>query len=145
MNETGNPIVYTGGTFDVFHAGHVDFLRKCSLLGDVIVAVNTDDFVERYKGKRPVNTLGERIDVLGACRFVSGVIINEGDEDSTQTIMQVEPDYIAIGSDWLRKDYCKQMGFTPEWLEEHCISLVYFPRVRDLSSTQIKKRVTDEN
>jgi len=138
-------VVYTGGTFDVFHAGHVDFLRKCSELGDVIVAVNTDEFVERYKGKKPANTLGERIDVLQACRYVSGVIINEDGEDSTPTIMQIEPDYIAIGSDWLKKDYCKQMGFTPEWLEEHAISLVYLPRIRDLSSTQIKGRIKDES
>ena len=73
------------------------------------------------------------------------MIINEDGEDSTPTIMQIEPDYIAIGSDWLKKDYCKQMGFTPEWLEENAISLVYLPRVRDLSSTQIKGRIKDES
>lgn len=138
-------IVYTGGTFDVFHAGHVDFLKKCSEIGKVIVALNTDDFVERYKGKKPVNTLGERIEVLKACRYVSGVIINENGEDSTLAIMKIKPNFIAIGSDWLKKDYCKQMRFTPEWLEENAISLVYLPRIRNLSSTQIKGRIKNES
>lgn len=138
-------VVYTGGTFDVFHAGHVDFLRKCAELGEVIVAVNTDEFVERYKGKKPANSLNERIEVLLSCKYVSGVIINEDGEDSKPSIMQIEPDFIAIGSDWLKKDYCKQMGFNAEWLEQNAIALVYFPRIRDLSSTQIKGRIKDES
>jgi glycerol-3-phosphate cytidylyltransferase len=136
-------IVYTGGTFDVFHAGHVDFLKQCSLLGDVVVSVNTDEFVERYKGKKPVNTLLERMTVLEACKYVDKVIVNTGNEDSKESIYKVKPDYIVIGSDWLKKDYCKQMNFNSEWLEEQNITLVYIPRVRNLSSTQIKERVKE--
>jgi glycerol-3-phosphate cytidylyltransferase len=136
-------IVYTGGTFDVFHAGHVDFLKQCSLLGDVVVSVNTDEFVERYKGKKPVNTLLERMTVLEACKYVDKVIVNTGNEDSKESIYKVKPDYIVIGSDWLKKDYCKQMNFNSEWLEEQNIALVYIPRVRNLSSTQIKERVKE--
>jgi glycerol-3-phosphate cytidylyltransferase len=136
-------IVYTGGTFDVFHAGHVDFLKQCSLLGDVVVSVNTDEFVERYKGKKPVNTLLERMTILEACKYVDKVIVNTGNEDSKESIYKVKPDYIVIGSDWLKKDYCKQMNFNSEWLEEQNITLVYIPRVRNLSSTQIKERVKE--
>lgn len=134
-------IVYTGVTMDGFHAGHVDLLRRCAELGNVVVALNTDEFIARFKGKPPVQTYEERRDVLLACKYVWKVIPNESGEDSKPTILKVNPDYVVVGSDWLRKDYMKQMGFTPEWLEEHDITLVYIPRVRPLSSTIIKERV----
>ena len=46
--------VYTGGTFDLLHAGHVKFLRRCAEFGRVVVALNTDEFVEQYKGRKPI-------------------------------------------------------------------------------------------
>jgi len=47
-------IVYTGGTFDLFHANHVRFLRRCAELGSVTVSLNTDEFIQAYKGRPPV-------------------------------------------------------------------------------------------
>jgi len=48
-------IVYTGGTFDLFHPGHVNFLKNCKKIGDyVIVSLNTDEFIERYKKSKPI-------------------------------------------------------------------------------------------
>lgn len=133
-------LVYTGGSFDVFHAGHVDLLRRCSKLGLVVVALNTDEFITQFKHK-PTQTYEERRDVIEACKYVYKVIPNEGGADSKPAILKVNPKYLVIGSDWLRKDYMKQMQFTPEWLEEHDITLVYVPRVRSLSSTMIKERI----
>ena len=50
-----NKILYTGGTFDIFHYGHINFLRQCSKLADsVIVSLNTDEFIKEYKGRPPV-------------------------------------------------------------------------------------------
>ena len=45
--------VYTGGTFDLFHSGHVQFLRRCADLGRVVVSLNTDEFVKSYKPYPP--------------------------------------------------------------------------------------------
>jgi glycerol-3-phosphate cytidylyltransferase len=133
--------VYTGGTFDLFHAGHVRFLRRCADIGSVTVSVNTDNFVLRYKGRAPAINLEERIIVLEACRWVSQVVVNEGDEDSKAAIDKVNPDVIAVGSDWQSKDYCRQMGFTSEWLEARNIALVYLPYTDGISSTLIKERM----
>lgn len=138
------PIVYTGGTFDVFHAGHVDFLRVCRKVageyGKVVVALNHDSFVETFKGKAPVCSYSERKLVLLSCRYVTEVIENIGDADSRGTIELVAPDFILIGDDWAHKDYYKQMGFTPLWLDQHSISLLYVPRQLIVSSTVIKER-----
>ena len=133
--------VYTGGTFDLFHAGHVRFLRRCAAIGHVTVSVNTDEFVLRYKGKLPVIKLEDRIAVLEACRWVSRVVVNEGDENSKVAIEKVAPNVIAVGSDWETKNYCRQMGFTPEWLEIHGITVEYLPYTNGISSTLIKERM----
>ena len=63
-------VVYTGGTFDLFHAGHAAFLRRCSELGKVVVSLNTDEFIEAYKGKSPVLSYKDRLAVLASCRYV---------------------------------------------------------------------------
>lgn len=123
--------VYTGGTFDLIHPGHVTLLKHCFELsgkvGEVIVALNTDEFVAQYKGQPPVMSYNDRRDVLMAIRWVDGVVPNSHGADSKPTILRVKPDIIAIGEDWKAKDYYAQMQFTPEWLEERGIQLVYVP------------------
>lgn len=134
-------LIYTGGTFDLPHSGHVNFLKKCAELGDVVVSLNTDEFIESYKGKSPVMSYSEREAVLREFRSVAEVIPNTGGSDSTQAILEVMPDIVAIGSDWARRDYYQQMQFTQDWLDERGISLIYIPYTQGISSTEIKRRL----
>ena len=133
--------IYTGGTFDLPHSGHVNFLRECAKLGEVTVSLNTDEFIADYKGKAPVMTYAERLGVLSEFRCVSNVIPNIGGADSKPAILEVRPDIIAIGSDWARKDYYLQMGFNQDWLDELNISLIYIPYTPGISSTEVKRRM----
>jgi glycerol-3-phosphate cytidylyltransferase len=137
-------IVYTGGSFDLFHVGHVDLLQQCRWLsgpdGRVVVALNTDDFIVRYKGSKPIMSYSEREAVLLSSRYVDEVIPNENGEDSKPAILSINPDFLIVGSDWARKDYYKQMDFDQDWLDQHGITLVYFPRTRNLSTTAVKQR-----
>lgn len=134
-------VVYTGGTFDLLHRGHANFLRKCAQLGAVTVALNTDEFIQSYKGKPPVMTYQEREEVLMALRYVERVIPNFGGANSKPSIELINPDIIAIGTDWARRDYYKQMQFTQDWLDERDISLIYIPYTNGISSTQVKARL----
>lgn len=133
--------IYTGGTFDLPHSGHVNFLRKCAQLGDVYLSLNTDSFIEAYKGKPPVMSFQERRAVLEEFKSVTFIIENWGGADSRDVIEVINPDIIAIGSDWARKDYYKQMGFDQDWLDERNISLIYIPYTEGISSTEIKRRL----
>ena len=133
--------IYTGGTFDLFHSGHVNFLARCADFGEVIVGLNTDDFIEEYKGKPPVMNYEERELVLLSCRYVKQVVCNYGGADSKPVIEKVEPNIIAIGDDWAKKDYHKQMDFTEGWLASMGIELIYLPYTHGVSSTEIKKRI----
>ncbi len=138
-------VVYTGGTFDLFHAGHVNFLKRCKeiagKLGSVVISLNTDEFIKEYKGKPPIVGFSDRMAVLKACQYVDQVIANSGGADSKPTILQVRPNIIAIGTDWARKDYYKQMQFTQDWLDEKDMSLIYIPYTKGISSTEIKTRL----
>ena len=137
--------VYTGGTFDLFHAGHVNFLKRCQeiagIAGQVIVSLNTDSFIQEYKNKQPVCNDQERYDVIASCKYVNQVIWNSGGTDSKPAILSVQPDVIAIGSDWALKDYYKQMDFEQSWLDKLNISLIYIPYTHGISSTEIKTRL----
>lgn len=140
-------IVYTGGSFDLFHAGHAALLRECRKLagenGKVVVSLNTDGFIASYKRKAPVCNYDERQAVLAACRYVDEVVANRMGADSRPTIEAVRPDIIAIGVDWATKDYYQQMAFDQEWLTARNITLVYVAHAFSvgLSSSDLKVRI----
>ncbi len=138
-------IVYTGGTFDLPHLGHIRLLQNCRKIagdkGKVVVALNTDKFIKDFKGRAPVMTYDERKMVLENIRFVDSVVPNEAGSDSKPTILKVKPDLIVIGSDWAKKDYYAQMGFTQKWLDDHHITLCYVPYTDGISTTNLKQRI----
>ncbi len=133
--------VYTGGTFDLIHSGHVNFLRACAEIGSVTIALNTDEFIAEYKGKPPIMNYYERWNVLTELKCVARVVLNIAGTDSKLAIEEVMPNVIAIGSDWARKDYYKQMGFTQDWLDDLDISLLYIPYTPGISTTELKRRI----
>ena len=136
-----NKVLYTGGTFDLFHYGHVNFLKKChSICNNVVVALNTDEFISQYKSKS-ILTYEEREASLLECKYVSRVVPNVFGQDSKPTILSVNPDIIAVGDDWCHKDYYSQMNFTQEWLDNHNVTLVYIPYTKGISTTEIKARI----
>ncbi|WMI33475.1 nucleotidyltransferase [Streptomyces phage Kenrey] len=144
-------VVYTGGTFDLFHEGHVELLRSCKRIagadGIVVVALNTDEFIARFKINPPVQSYREREVVLTSCRYVDMVVPNVGEENSKITIEkfmldnQRPVDIVAIGSDWAGRDYYGQMGFTKAWLDSLDITLVYVDRRTGMSTTKIKDKL----
>ncbi len=139
-------VLYTGGTFDLFHAGHVNFLSRCKLIADtVVVSLNSDKFIRDYKGFDPFHSFEERKLILESCIYCDKVICNTGDADSTEAIERVQPHIIAIGTDWANKDYYAQMGFTQEWLDIRNIVMVYIPYTKDVSSTIIKQKIIDRS
>jgi len=139
--------IYTGGTFDCFHWGHAELLKRLKEMagtdGVVIVSLNTDEFIEEYKKQKPIMSYKEREAVLLSCKYVDLVVPNIGGADSKPAILAANANLIAIGSDWLGKDYMKQMSFSKEWLEDHNIGLAYIPYTKGISTTEIKKRINN--
>ncbi|KAE9614031.1 putative ethanolamine-phosphate cytidylyltransferase [Lupinus albus] len=70
-------IVYIDGAFDLFHAGHVEILKRARKLGDfLLVGIHTDENVSRHRGNHyPIMHLHERSLSVLACSHVDEVII----------------------------------------------------------------------
>ncbi|HTL47023.1 MAG TPA: D-glycero-beta-D-manno-heptose 1-phosphate adenylyltransferase [Verrucomicrobiae bacterium] len=98
-------IVFTNGTFDILHAGHVRYLAKARTLGDVlIIGVNNDASVRAYKGPtRPVNPQEDRLEVLSALACVDNVILF-GEPTPINLILKIRPDVLVKGADWKTGD-----------------------------------------
>jgi len=134
--------IYVGGTFDLFHGGHVRLLKRASRLGEVWVSLNTDEFATQYK-RKPILSLNERLEVVSACEFVSQVVVNEGGADSKPAILKVDPDYIVHGDDWVGDSFLEQLGVTNDWLHMQGIGLVFLPYTDGISSGEIERRVRE--
>lgn len=134
--------LYTGGTFDILHYGHINFLKKCKKIADhITIALNTDKFIYEYKGILPVFSFEERVKSLKVLGLADEIIPNFGGKDSKPAILYAKPNIIAIGDDWAKKDYFSQMQFTEEWLDENDIVLVYLSYTKGISTTEIKNRL----
>lgn len=75
--KKGDVVIYVAGAFDLFHTGHLDFLKTAKEQGDfLIVGLHTDPTVNRYKGSNyPIMNLHERVLSVLACRYVNEVVI----------------------------------------------------------------------
>lgn len=136
-------ITYTGGTFDVLHIGHLELLAACRVIagprGRVVVSLNTDEFVIRYKNRGTIQPYAEREEVLRSLADVDLVVKNAGDEDSRVAIDVVQPDVIVIGDDWRDKDYLGQLGLTAEWLADRGLWIEYVPRTKGRSTSSFRR------
>jgi rfaE bifunctional protein nucleotidyltransferase chain/domain len=94
-------VVFTNGTFDILHRGHVDYLTRARALGDVlVVGLNTDASIKRIKGRgRPVNPQRDRAAVLSALAAVDYVCLF-GDNTPARMIRTLVPDVLVKGADW---------------------------------------------
>lgn len=97
-------VVFTNGCFDVVHRGHVEYLKFCKKLGDiVVVGLNSDSSVRAIKGLgRPINNQHDRAAVLAAMEYVDFItIFNE--TTPLNLIKKVRPNILVKGQDWARK------------------------------------------
>jgi len=101
FQDQNKKVVFTNGCFDIIHAGHIDYLSKAKALGDVmIVGLNSDDSVQRIKGKkRPILKESERAFILTNIEYVDYVVIFDQDTPE-QLIAKLIPDILVKGADW---------------------------------------------
>jgi len=105
LKRQGKRVVFTNGTFDILHRGHVEYLQAARGLGDVlVVGVNTDASIRRIKGdKRPINPNRDRAAVLSALGCVDYVCMF-GDDTPRRLIDALIPDVLVKGADWRAND-----------------------------------------
>ena len=96
----GARVVYVDGGWDMFHAGHVDFLRRASELGDfVLVGVHNDVIVNRHRGSNyPIMNTNERTLSVLSCQYVGDVVIDPPWHLTREMIAALNISVVAHGS-----------------------------------------------
>jgi rfaE bifunctional protein nucleotidyltransferase chain/domain len=127
----GKTVVLANGCFDLFHVGHIRYLRAAKAKGDVlVVALNSDASVRRLKGRgRPILPQKERAEILAAFSFVDYVTIFS-ESMVTKVLLVLKPDIHVKGSDYSKetvpeKDTVKAYGGR--------VAIVGGPKIRNTS------------
>ena len=125
--------VLTYGTFDLLHYGHLEILRRASLLGDkLIVGISTDEFNE-LKGKTCVLAYQKRKELLESLDYVDKVIPEDNWAQKVTDVQENNVDIFVMGNDWEGKF---------DNLKEHC-KVIYFQRTKGISTTKLKSILED--
>ncbi len=101
----GKRVVFTNGCFDLLHLGHVDYLEKARNLGDaLVVGLNTDDSVSRFKGpQRPIQDQQSRARVMAALQPVD-LVVYFNEDTPLKLISELLPHILVKGSDYLAEN-----------------------------------------
>lgn len=120
--------VITYGTFDLFHEGHYQLLKRAKNLGGyLIVGVTTENY-DDSRGKLNVQEeLMRRIENVKATGLADEIIIEEYEGQKINDILKYNIDIFVIGSDWIGKF---------DYLSEYC-ELVYLEKIKGISSAPL--------
>lgn len=136
--DRGETVAFTNGCFDVLHAGHVDFLKRCRREASVlVVGLNRDESV-RSLGKgddRPINRFEDRAAVLGALECVH-YVVGFAEPTPEALIRKIRPDVLVKGEDWAEQGVVGR-----EFVESIGGRVVLVPLVEGLSTTAIIDRI----
>ena len=127
-------IVWTNGTFDILHPGHIELFKVARALGDkVIVATDTDEKIKKDKGfDRPVNDLCYRVAMLEAIKYID-VVHTFGSRQELEDLIELyEPDILLLGDDW-------RDGDVVGW--EHAGETRFLPRVWGYASSKTVRKI----
>lgn len=123
----------TYGTFDLFHIGHLNLLKRIkAMCTNLIVAVSTDEF-NTLKGKHCVIPYEQRAAIVASSKYVTKVIPEETWDQKKNDITQYNVDCFIMGDDWTGKF---------DYLTEYC-DVLYIPRTPDISTTELKGKLSN--
>ena len=131
-------IVYTVGTFDLLHVGHLALLKHCKSLGEVLaVGVASDEVVNLYKPNVPVVPLEQRVEMLQALSCVD-IVRPYHELEYVSGCKAVGADIFVIGEDWGSKSHNLDVNAYLKEMGKKITQVRYNPRT---SSTKIKQMV----
>ena len=129
--------IITYGTFDLFHIGHYNILKRAKEHGDYLIVGVTGENYDIGRGKLNVHdSLATRIENVLKTGFADEIIVEEYLGQKIGDIIKYDIDAFVIGDDWKGKF---------DFLREEGVEVVYLPRTPEVSSSQIKKDLYDAN
>jgi len=121
--------VITYGSFDLFHEGHYNLLKRAKALGDMLIVGVTTEQYDVSRGKmNVVDSLMRRVDNVRQSGFADEIIIEDHEGQKIEDLQKYNVDTIVFGSDWIGKF---------DYLRAYC-EVVYLDRTKDVSSTILR-------
>lgn len=135
-------LVYTLGTFDLLHVGHIALLEYCKSLGDTLaVGVASDAVVNTYKPNVPVIPLEQRVEMLEALRCVD-IVRPYHELEYVSGCIALNADIFVVGEDWGIKSHNIAVESYLKSEGKQIKQVLYNPRT---SSSKIKQNVRDQS
>ncbi len=123
--------VITYGTFDLFHQGHYNIIKRAKDLGDYLIVGVTGENYDVERGKIGVqDSLPQRIENVRKTGLADEIIVEEFQGQKIQDVQNYNVDVLVVGSDWRGKF---------DYLKEYC-EVVYLERTKDISSTMLRQQ-----
>lgn len=133
--------VFVPGVFDVFHIGHLNYLKQASTFGDyLIVAVQEDRAVERAKGTAMVTPLPERIALIEQLRFVDEVI-SYIDVFQGPVLKSLKVDVFACGTEYGSDPQFPDQVKTLDYCLQNGIEVKRIARTAHVSSSGVRSQI----
>lgn len=121
--------VITYGSFDLFHQGHYNLLKRAKALGDYLIVGVTTEQYDKYRGKLNVcDSLSERMESVRKTGFANEIIVEDHVGQKVEDILKYKVDVLTVGSDWVGEF---------DHLRKYC-EVVYLERTKDISSTMLR-------
>lgn len=131
---------YLSGTFDLFHIGHLNMLRRAKEYCDyLVVGIHKD---ASHKGKTTFIPFNERMDIVKNISFVDAVIESEREDSDVWTKGRVKYDYLFVGSDYKGTE---RFNRYEEYFKDKGVKIIYFPYTQGTSSTQLREALNALN
>ena len=132
-------IGYLSGTFDLFHIGHLNMLRRAKQYCDyLVVGVHKD---ASHKGKTAFIPFEERVDIVRNVKYVDQVIASEPEDSDVWTKGIVKYDFLFVGSDYKGTE---RFDRYEKYFKDKGVKIIYFPYTQGTSSTQLRKVIAKD-
>ena len=138
ISKTPQTVIgYLSGTFDLFHIGHLNLLKKAKQKCDyLIVGVHKDG---SWKGKETFIPFDERKAILESIIYVDEVV--ESFIEDTDAYKVFNYNKLFVGSDYKNSDRFKRYE---KYFIDKNVEIVYFPYTKGTSSTQLREKINKE-
>ena len=127
-------IGYLSGTFDLFHIGHLNLLRRAKQQCDYLIVGVHDSGA--WKGKETFIPLEERKQIVAACKYVDKVVDSCREDSDAWSLWHY--DKLFVGSDYKGTQRFQKYE---DYFADKGVEIIYFPYTQGTSSTQIRKTV----